>query len=470
MPSTFLGIETSRRGLQAHQKSLETTGHNIANANTPGYSRQQAVHVSSQPYAKPEFGSHAIKGQIGTGVEIQEIRRIRNDYLDTQVRQSISSLNYWGTQEEIYTRVEAVFPEPGAKGISDTLTNFFKTWHDLNNTPQDPGVKSAVVEVGGELANMLKEAYNQFGFISDSICQLDAEHKVTGGQLYNDLMNVKDIISQLKNVNDAIKTVQMQGNQPNDLLDKRDLLIDQLAEYGPVKVLKDSPVANANERVKIEFFNFDLADINPQTMALKYTYDNTADPPVPDAVSLVINDTDVPLAGAYGKLAGLEKLRSNLSNQVDGYREKLINFAEALKKSINDIIAPSQIFKGSLQDASFTVDSGMINDPEVGTKAIDIARLNNANIEALGHLTFGEYFNGLLSQIGADSASASSMTENQTAINQQLDNLRESAAGVSLDEELSLMIQFQYGYQASARVMSTIDQMIDYLINRTGLA
>ncbi|WP_027363359.1 flagellar hook-associated protein FlgK [Desulfotruncus alcoholivorax] len=476
MPSTFLGIETSRRGLQAHQKSLETTGHNIANANTPGYSRQQAVHVASAPYANPTLMSKLNPGQLGTGVEINEIRRIRNDYLDGQVRESISSLNYWSTQEEIYTRVEAIFAEPGSKGIGDTLTNFFRTWHDLNNNPQDPGVKSAVVEVGGELANMLNEAYMQLGLVGDSICKPDAGGNVSGGQMINDLANVKDIITQIQDVNKAIAKIRMQGNQPNDLLDKRDLLIDRLAEYGPVNVINNAPVAGSgsvenNENIKIEFFNFDLAQIDTESMTLKYRPgDNTATPPVADEVSLTINGLDVSLSGAPGRLAGLEKVRGSISNQVDGYREKLSDFAEALKKEINNLISPSTMFSGSLGDPNdkFRVNDDITGDPEAGTKAIDVARLYNAGIADLGNMTFNEYFNGLLSQIGAGSASTANMAENQTAINQQVNNLRESAAGVSLDEELSLLIQFQYGYQASARVMSTIDAMIDYLINRTG--
>ncbi|MGB9904545.1 MAG: flagellar hook-associated protein FlgK, partial [Desulfotomaculales bacterium] len=215
LPGTFFGIEIARRGLNVHRTALETTGHNVANANTPGYTRQEAVITASDPYTSPSLETKLLPGQLGTGALAAMIRRIRNEYLDVQARDSISSREYWQIQEELFGRIEAVFPEPGSSGIADTLTKFFSYWQDLNNTPQDPGVKAAVAEAGDELATMMREAYRQLQDISNSILKKDAGGAVTGGQMKDQVDTVNDILAQIRSLTESIKTVYAHGNQPN---------------------------------------------------------------------------------------------------------------------------------------------------------------------------------------------------------------------------------------------------------------
>lgn len=461
MPSTFLGIETARRGLQAHQKSLETTGHNIANANTPGYSRQQAVHVASAPYANPSLLGKMTPGQLGTGVEVQEIRRIRNEYLDTQARESGTSLGYWQIQEDFFARVEAVFTEPGTTGIGDTMTKFFKAWQDLNNTPQDPGVKAAVAEVGDELAIMMNETYVQLTNVRDSAAK----------QMNYDVNTVNNIIVQVKDVTQAITKIYKNDNQPNDLLDKRDYLIDQLAGFGPVSIEHLSKDGKPTGEMKLSFMGVDVMSntdsffLNQANIPISLTYG-------PDE----LNSNEVSLDTDKGSLAGIKDVLAN----IDTYQGQMVKLTDTLRDSINAILINGgsgvDFFKGGLDgtnpDGQFKVNPDVLINPTVnmdGTKAIDVARLYSTGIADLDDSTFNEFYDALLTDIGADSGKFSDMTENQGAINQQVESLRQSVAGVSLDEELSLMIQFQYGYQASARAMSTLDQLLDQLINRTAV-
>lgn len=118
----------------------------------------------------------------------------------------------------------------------------------MNNTPQDPGVKAAVAEAGDELATMMREAYRQLGDISAGILKTVAGGSVTGGQLKDQVDTINDILTQIRVLTESIKKVYNHGNQPNDLLDKRDLLIDRLAEYGPVNVVCETAGGNPRER------------------------------------------------------------------------------------------------------------------------------------------------------------------------------------------------------------------------------
>ncbi|MDQ0285607.1 flagellar hook-associated protein 1 FlgK [Desulfofundulus luciae] len=515
MPGTFFGLEIARRGLQTHRTAMDITGHNVANADTPGYTRQEAVIAVTGPYANPTLGSRLIPGQLGTGVEATMIRRIKNEYLDVQARDSISSREYWQVQEEIFGRIEAVFPEPGASGIAGTLTRFFNTWHDLNNTPQDPGVKAAVAETGDELATMMREAYQQLEDISGSILKVDSSNNVTGGQLKDQVDAVNEILRQIRELTESIKRVYAQGNQPNDLLDRRDLLLDRLAEYGPVSVTYLTNGGKPTGEIALTFFGVDVraADVavelvpvveqsSGKVKEVKLQIGNN------QPVSLTNYPADLPRAGS---LAGLEETRARIDgyidqagNKVEGYKDKLENLAGALTSVLNQALNyghdtdpstpnPDKIdfFTGSLAGKDFAVNPEIMKDPTKidGTNALYVARLATTGMDGtqgfvlgedaggnpvkvdlanLSGTTFNEYFNALLADIGARSGSASDMADTQRAVAEQVESLRQSVSGVNLDEELSRLIQYQYGYQASARVLATIDEMLDYLINRTG--
>lgn len=514
MPGTFFGLEIARRGLQVHRTAMDITGHNVANANTPGYTRQEAVIAATGPYANPTLGSKLLPGQLGTGVEATMIRRIKNEYLDVQARDSISSREYWQVQEDIFTRIEAVFPEPGASGIASTLTRFFNTWQDLNNTPQDPGVKAAVAETGDELATMMREAYQQLEDISRSILKIDSGGNVTGGQLKDQVDAVNEILRQIRELTESIKRVYAQGNQPNDLLDRRDLLLDQLAEYGPVSVTHLTDGGKPTGEINLTFFG---VDVRAAGVTVELVPEVETPPGEIKEVKLRIGAEEVFLTNypanlpKTGSLAGLEETRVRIDgyideagNKVDGYRDKLENLAGAMAGVINqalnyghdndpntsnpDII---DFFTGSLAGGDFAVNPEIMKDPTLidGTNALYVARLATIGMDGtvdfelgedaggnpvevdladLGGATFNEYFNALLADIGARSGSAADMAETTGAVAEQMESLRQSVSGVNLDEELSRLIQYQYGYQASARVLATIDEMLDYLINRTG--
>ncbi|NLH31779.1 MAG: flagellar hook-associated protein FlgK, partial [Firmicutes bacterium] len=135
MRATFSGIEIARRALQAQQASLDTVGQNIANANTPGYSRQVAVHRASQPYAMPQFTHNPVNGMMGTGVEIAKMIRMRDEFVEMRLRQELYNKNYWEMISDGLEQVELIFNEPGDNGIHRALEHFWDAWQELSINP-----------------------------------------------------------------------------------------------------------------------------------------------------------------------------------------------------------------------------------------------------------------------------------------------------------------------------------------------
>ncbi|MBF7081986.1 flagellar hook-associated protein FlgK [Desulfallas sp. Bu1-1] len=488
MPGTFFGLEIARRGLKVHQHALDITGHNLANASTPGYSRQEAVIRVTDPYTNPGLNSSVTPGQFGSGVGVDSIRRIKDEYLDNGVRQAVTATGYWQDQINFLQRAEAAFGEPATTGIGDRIVDFFKAWMNLNNNPQDDGAKAAVVELGNELATLMSSTYKQLEDIEKSI----ASDPGTGlaGSLADQVNRINDIITQISDLTTQIKKIYALGQQPNDLLDNRDQLLEELSEYAPVKVERAPlPGSPTGEITKIFLFDstFEIDINNPQQFNISFNAAKEVelvygtDPSAP-SLNLTQKCDD---AQQGGSLLGLEYARQNVTDFRTMLNQLAVKMKEEIAKTMfsanYDPSDPStdpsndpsfdvdeHFFEGDLGSHSFKVIKDLSDNPGDldGTKAGDVASLRDKNITALKGNTFEQYYGLLVTEVGSGVKSAGGMAENQAAISKQIIALRDSVSGVSIDEELTRMVQFQYGFQASARVINTLDSMLDVIINR----
>ncbi len=466
MPGTFFGIEIARRGMQVHQRALNITGHNLANASTPGYSRQEAIITASDPYDMPGINSSVTPGQLGTGSQTAAIRRVRDEYLDNNVRQAITDTAYWEDQVEIMRRAEAIFAEPASDGIGQRIVDFFKAWMELNNTPQDLGIKSSVVSIGEELSTLITSAYQQLESIEKSI--VDTNDK---GMLYDQVNEINDILTQIQQITAAIKDVYSVNQQPNDLLDKRDQLLEELSKYGPVTVIHEHINGKPTGGIEVKFFGetiFEDKATSAGPIVNYVTLQQTSD----DEMELTIGGTEINLTDKAlngekeGSLIGLEKSRQDLK----AYQKMLYDlaftlreeFANALGKDffVGDNTTPADFM------ATFKVDPNLVAAPGTleGRFAGEVLKLRTK--DTINGATFEEHYTLLITKVGNNAQSTDGMAANQSAIYQQITALQESVSGVSVDEELTKMIQFQYGFQASARMVNTIDTMLDVIINR----
>jgi len=454
--STFLGLETARRGLATARVGMDVTGHNVANANTTGYTRQRANQVASDPYTMPSMGKPVIALQLGTGVLVSEIRRVRDNFLDGQIRTETSKLGYWQAQSDALSEIETVFSEPSDDGLSALLENFWSSWQELSKNAESTPIRTALLQNAISLANGFNHTYSQLETIKGDLNQLT--------EIYVDDINSK--ARQIEDLNKQIILITAAGDQPNDLLDKRDLLLDEMAE------LTNFTVTNLEDgSIQVQVGSLTLVD-------------GASCPDQLDASSLDWTEvTSGALAGINQALNKLQGYEDSLNNLVG----ELINQVNTLHSSGYDVDGNAvsgtdyeMFFTGS-NASDIKVNSYIEGDvtkiaassigntdpnwgPANGNNALLIAQLQYAT--TIDGTTFDNYFNNLITKLGVESQEGERMTENQQVLVNQLTSRRESISGVSLDEEMTNLIQYQYAYQGAARVVTVLDSLLDTLINR----
>lgn len=226
MRSTFFGLETARRAMNTQQAALYTTGHNIANANTPGYSRQRVNFVQTEPFPSPSLNRPHIPGQMGTGVKAGDIQRIRDSFVDMQYRGENSKLGYWQSKAEQLSQMEDIMNEPSETGLANSLDQFWSSLQDLAVQPQNNGARRVVRQRGIAVANT-------FNYISNSLKSIQSNYRK---EIDVSEQRINSVLRQINQVNKQIGEIEPHGYLPNDLYDERDRLVDELSTMVNVKV------------------------------------------------------------------------------------------------------------------------------------------------------------------------------------------------------------------------------------------
>lgn len=508
MTSTFHSIETAKRSLFTQTTALSTTGHNVANANTEGYSRQKVNMQASIPMEPFAFLHSTTPGQLGTGVEFDSITRVREKFLDDQFRNENTSFGSWSIQRDTLEKLEAIVNEPSETGFRTVMDNFYKSWSDLSKNPEDVTARRIVKET--TLA--LTDAMNQISRQLDALSQdLDSNIAVKSNEIQGYLGNIA-------NLNSAIVKIESLGDNANDLRDQRDLMSDKLSKImnitvtdspqgysiqmngqalvtgGAVQVAVDPAFLNAaytagtltNGEVHGMIKSRDtlVSDYKKQMDDLANTLANGDIEITLPAGSVIPATNALGLAG--GALAtdtkvivkGLNGLHQ-LGYTMDGTTTPGLPFFTAADGgtaitagniSLNAVIQadPNKIATSlRTSDASGTETVIKGNN----TLAILLANLKDTpmkSADGLRNATIGAQFSAIVGQLGVQSQEAARQTSNSEFLVEQVDTRRQSVSGVSLDEEMSNMIKFQHAYNASARFMTTYDELLDKLINSTG--
>lgn len=220
MGSTFSGIEMGKRSIMAHTDAITTAGHNISNADTEGYSRQRVQIKEFDPLYRPELERLDRAGQIGQGVDTMSINRVRDEMLDGRITATQHAESYWDTRSKYYTMIEQIYNEPDGVSVRSNMDKFWEGWQELSLNPEETAARQAVVTRGESLTNSIK---NQW------------EHLMGIGKLLNEdiestVKQVNDFTTQIANLNQEIVRVKAMGDNPNDLMDRRDLLVDKLSK------------------------------------------------------------------------------------------------------------------------------------------------------------------------------------------------------------------------------------------------
>lgn len=237
MRSTFMGLEASKRGLFTQQTALYTTGHNISNANTLGYSRQRVNMQATQGFPTPGLNSPYFPGHLGTGVEAGSIQRIRDEFVDRQYRQETNKFGYWESRSNAISQMEDIMDEPSQFGLNAALEQFWKGLEDVSTNPENSSSRKVAIERAVHLA----ESFNY----------MDTQLKTIQGNLGNEINvatdRVNSLLKQIAAINKQVQEVEPNGLVPNDLYDARDVLIDELNSYIPVSVQRIPSGGNASQ-------------------------------------------------------------------------------------------------------------------------------------------------------------------------------------------------------------------------------
>lgn len=412
MVSTFHGLETGKRALSVGQASIATTGHNIANANTKGYSRQQ-VNQSTTP-SLDVWTNSMNPGQLGSGVSIDSITRVRDRFLDQQYRDQSATFAEAQTKQASFDRLETIINEPSDSGLNSAMDLLRSAWQDLSNNPDSASAQAVVKE---RAQTFVETAQAMDSSMENMKLDLDQQKAAA-------VTEANDYLKQIASLNESIVRG---GNQSNDLKDQRDVLVEKLSALAPIKV---DAQANGSYTISLK-----QPDGDPD---IKMVEGNTVTEEMTDGTAVT-----------GGKIAGLIDAKVKVQQNQDNLNAVATGFAEAN----NETEGGDPLFSNTASIATMTVDFGAT----LGAPTADM--------EAGIKMAKSDY-QKLVSTLGAESQSATRSVANFEATLQATENRRQSVTGVSLDEEMANLVKFQHSYSAAARLISATDQMLDTIINR----
>jgi flagellar hook-associated protein 1 FlgK len=595
MSGLFSVFNVANRGMATQQKAIGVTSHNIANANTEGYSRQRATIETTRPFNMPSLNNSVGPGQIGTGAQVSAIERVRDTFLDYQVRVETSRHGQFAARDKFLSEVENIFNEPSETGISTLVGKFFDSWHTLAGNAQSSNSRTIVAQQAAALSDALNHTANQLKSLTKNVDDV----------MSNTIFEVNDILEQVDQLNQQIIGVKVAGQMPNDLMDRRDLLLDKLSSKFNIKIDKE-PFEGVN--VSLELASGDsLATTNPLIKAVGnnnetrfsyidrievakdadgnilkdtdgndlhnvfyYKLGNTSSSGDQGKITLHLTDTQqqellsnrVIIAGKDGEAAavggatissysniGLVKAKKDdttgkyigeiygyqsVKNDINAYEKQLDKVAKALAFSVNEIHSykndgdtatvpdffvnkDASGLEEDIKASNISVNKVLLDDvmqinakysskygDTDGSRALAIAELRNKlmNIQkidsdeddsidtradmfnaAMGNnsivaangkmelvsapngMKLDSYFKDIIGRLGVHGGEAQRMVKNQETLLSSFQETRESVSGVSLDEEMASLIQYQHAYQANAKIISTVDELLDVVIN-----
>lgn len=499
--STFHGLEMAKQALFAQQSALYTTGHNIANANTEGYSRQRVNFETTSPYPAAARNRAQIPGQMGTGVEAGSIQRIRDQYLDMQYRGENSKAGYWEAKSNELSRMENLLNEPSEAGLSSVMDQFWQALQDLSVNPENAGARSVVIQRGQAVAET-------FNYLSSSLESIRVDLK---NQINTTVLDANSLIEQIHAINVQAGELEPHGYVANDLYDERDRLIDELSSMMNIKVDRhksaDSSRDIADGVVTIELLDdagkstgiklVDGQNLDYGRLSAQYKSDDNTEFDGMDAVKgITIKDANgtkeimehvINSSGslkAYMETYGYDISGDNayptgdfptMLRQLD---EMAFGFASAFNRIHGGI--EEKNFFGGIDDPFGAAENIFVEITEgsdihassengYGDIANSLANLLESPIAELDNTSIGTYYQSIIGKLGVDAQQANGMKDNTNILRAQVANQRMSVSSVSLDEEMTNLLKFQHAYNAAARMMTSTDELLDRVINNMGL-
>lgn len=460
MRATFFGLEMARMALQAHQRATDVAGHNIANANTRGYSRQVLQLSANAPYTLPDLTRPNQVGQVGTGVSMMAIQRVRDEFLDLQARNELGRLGRWEARRDALEQVEVIFLEPSDVGLRSVLDRFWGAFQDLAANPESTAVRTAVLNAGRALAESVSHVHAQLSALRENL----------NSSIITRTAEVNRLAVEIASINRQVQAAVAAGDQPNDLYDRRGVLLEELARFVDAQAVPD-----ASGAVSVVVGGVPLVD---GTRA--HGLEAVPNPANANLADLVWTSTGTPAQIRQGGLAGLLELRDQV---LPSYLAGLEAITGAVVTEVNalhragfglDGSTGLDFFDPASTAATLRLDPALASAPEKvaasasgapgdGSNALVIADLRLAAVLAGG--TIDDYYRGLVGGLGVQTQEAARLADTTEALLLQIDQRRGAVSGVSLDEEMAGLIRSQHAYNAAAKLIAVLNQMLDTVIN-----
>lgn len=464
MSGSFGGISAASAALRFQQVALDVAGSNISNASTDGYVRRRVVGETISTNVPAVWSrSDNFGGTVGVG----EVRRMVDPLLDTRVRREHATLAGLQTSRTILARVEEGIGEPGDNGVYAALLDFRNAWQDLSTNPGGDAARQQVLGSAETLAQALRI---QVGNVTGE----EADQRV---HLNNIVAEVNTAATGIAELNHSILVTEQNGTDAGTLRDQRDQLALRLAELtGAVTTVR------ADGQFDVAVGGESLVsgrEAGAFVVASGVTPAGAADgAPITFRIDASWGSTVLPTGpgGAGGELGAVTDI---LTTVLPSYRVGLDTIAADLANAVNTQHALGYDASGAAGGTFFSYDPLLgaaslqvaITDPAlVAASSVTGGARDGANADALSRAgDAAEAYQRLVNGFGTKVASLERQVANQTSLTSSLDGAWEQQAGVNLDEETVNMMTAQRSYEAAARLLTTLDEVLDTLINRTGL-
>ena len=459
MSSSFGSLNTALTGLYANRRGLDVSGQNIANANTQGYSRQRVLMQSV--VGGSSAAMYARSDGLGDGVEVIDVQRLRSEFLEERGRTEHASGSYLVNQSAIYNSIEDVFGEPNDTALQAQFHDMWGSWSDVANSPNDPAARSALLQQSATVVDGLHNAYGS----------LAAQWKDLRGEASAYSAEVNQTATAIAELNKNIVLAKASGATVNELEDQRDLHVMHLAEMVGATASK-----RPNGAVDVFVGGANLVSQFTTRQVEVTGAARLADQAV-DGVQLRWTDNGQ-TATAGGRMGAMVDA---LTGVIPGMAGKLDEVAKKLADTVNAAHTDAYGLDGVNGRPFFSGDSASsiavaldMDKPEQVGATLNAGTFDGSVADLLsrsGELADGpdKAYQNMIADLGVVSQTSGRRADIRVNITLQVDSAREAEAGVNLDEEMTNLLTYQRGYEAASRVLTTIDSMLDQLINRTGL-
>ena len=480
----LLGI--GKTGLFASKKSLEVTGHNMANVNTEGYSRQKVMQSTSIPITTG--------GLIqGTGVKVDGINRINDEFIDKRLNSAVSTSKFYETRSDQLSQVETIFNEIDSEGLNQILNKFFNSFRELANQPENETIRSVV----RDNANLVVKDFHR---IRET---LDFQAGSIDRKISTSINEVNQVLHHIADLNAKISNIETQQGESGDLRDQRDLSLKNLSEHFKIHTYNDE---KGHFIVTAQGIGTLVTGLNIQELAVISKNKNDSSNNMNGSLEIVLKDRpsqSITNKFQGGMLSAIIKIRNEdlkkLQDDMDGiafqfansvntiHRQGYINrtvnigpdgtvsqldskglttgldfFAQSFDKdNASALIDLSDAVKSDLSNIAAALAPNAPGDNRV---AIAISKLQHEKIAGDDSVTLEEKYLQTIGSIGLETGKARLDAEQSNGILAQTNNIRERLTGVSIDEETANMVRYQHAYEASAKMMQAADEMFKTIL------